>query len=180
VQRLFVAVDLPESVKTTLGQLQFGLPGARWVNPDNLHLTLRFIGEVDNGHADDIDAALGAVHAPPFQFELEGMGLFGTRRSAHTLWVGVATCRALEALKARVDTALSGAGLRPESRKFAPHVTLARLVGAHRDDIEGFIRDHAGALLPRPSVTADSFILYSSFLSASGAIHTPEAVYPLG
>jgi len=177
MHRLFVAIELPETVKDRLARLQIGLPGARWVSYDNLHLTLRFIGEVDSVQADDIYAALGRVHAAGFTIELCDLGLFPPRGMPHTLWVGVRRLPALEQLKGRIDGALIGAGIGPDDRKFLPHVTIARLHGVRAARL--------GALLgeivvdARASFEVRSFALFSSTLGHGGANYTVEAEFSL-
>jgi RNA 2',3'-cyclic 3'-phosphodiesterase len=175
--RLFVAIALPEGVRQHLGLLAGGVPGARWVDPENLHLTLRFIGEVDGGWADDIGAALGGVTAKPFDLTLAGIGHWGTRERATTLWAGVDKHPGLSHLHDKIESALVRLGLEPEGRKFAPHVTLARLSGSPDSRVAKFIADHNLFRLPPFRVT--SFTLFSSFLSRGGAIYTPEAEYAL-
>ena len=184
MHRLFVAIDLPENVKEALGDLQVGLPGAGWTSFDTLHLTLRFIGDVDTVQADEIDAALGTVRETSFEVVLAGLGLFGSRRRARILWVGVKPSPPLERLKHKIDAALSGAGVAHETRKFAPHVTLARLAGAGMAEVQAFIDQglvETGSVAPLADlrVPVTGFGLYSSILTSSGAIHTLEVGYPL-
>ena len=175
--RLFVGLGLPDDLRRRLAGLNGGVPGARWVTAENLHVTLRFIGEVDQGHADDIDTALGAVSAAPFEMRLQGVGAFGKGRKLHSLWVGVESDPALTALHAKVDRALVGAGIAPDDRKFMPHVTLARLKAAKPRRVEEFTAAH-GPFAAGP-VAVRAFVLYASMLSKSGAIYRPEAEYPL-
>lgn len=176
--RLFVAIDLPEDVRAQVAALCVGVPAARWVAPENLHLTLRFIGEVDEGRLHDIDEALSAVHATAFDVALEGVGCFPPRRAPKVLWVGVAKNGALVHLRDKVESALVRIGLEPEGRKYAPHVTLARLRTAHMGRIREFVsRNLSFRAGPFP---VRSFTLFSSFLSRQGAIHRAEADYPLG
>ncbi len=126
--RLFVGLRLPDAVRARLAILRAGLPGARWVEPHNMHLTLRFIGEVDEDVAAEIDVRLGAIVAEAFDLELAGLGTFGEGAKARALWAGVgAAVASLSHLQAKVDSAVVRAGLPPEARKFSPHVTLARL-----------------------------------------------------
>lgn len=127
--RLFVALTLPADVRERLRGLMGGLPGARWVPVENLHLTLRFIGEVDEGAAADLDAELARAPFTPFTLTLEGVGVFGASRRPRSLWVGVAPSAALDILQGRVEAAAQRAGRPAETRKFMPHVTLARLTG---------------------------------------------------
>jgi RNA 2',3'-cyclic 3'-phosphodiesterase len=154
-----------------------GVPGARWVRPENYHLSLRFIGEVENGVGDDVDAALGAVAAPSFALDLHGVGVFGKTGKARLLWAGVAPNPALLQLQAKVEAAVARAGLAVETRRFAPHITLARLSRAPAGRVEQFVVEHADFRAGPFPVTR--FHLYSSFLSASGAIYTKEADYDL-
>lgn len=175
--RLFVAIDLPEPVRERLGALCAGVPGARWIDPVNLHLTLRFIGDVENPVADEIDAALSGIHAPRFDLWLRDVGVFGRGRAARALWVGVDANDTLLRLQGKVENAVCAAGLAPEMRKFTPHVTLARLRNASAARLRRFVAEHTG--FTAGPVPVEQFTLYSSFLSSSGAIHTPEATYPL-
>jgi 2'-5' RNA ligase len=134
--RLFVAIPLPEPVKTQLALLQSGLQGARWIAPGNIHLTLRFIGEVSNDIAADIDLALADVSAPGFALQLDGIGNFGRGKRPHALWVGVAPSTPLTHLQAKVESALVRAGLDAETRKFSPHITIARLRDVRKGRVE--------------------------------------------
>jgi 2'-5' RNA ligase len=175
--RLFVAIALPEGVRQHLGLLAGGVPGARWVDPENLHLTLRFIGEVDGGCADDIGAALGGVVARPFELTLAGIGHWGTRERATELWAGVEKNPGLSHLHDKIESAMVRLGLEPEARKFSPHVTLARLSGSPDSRVAKFIADNN--LFRLPPFPVRTFTLFSSFLSRGGAIYTPEADYAL-
>jgi 2'-5' RNA ligase len=175
--RLFVALSLPEALRLRLAPLGGGVPGARWTSPENLHLTLRFIGEVENGVADDLDAALAGVSAPAFDLTLSGVGHFGKAAAARILWAGAEPNDALNHLQAKIETAVMHAGLPAEQRRFSPHVTLARLKRAPGNRVEQFVADH-GDFKAAP-ISIDHYTLFSSFLSSSGAIYTPEAEYPL-
>ncbi len=175
--RLFVAVSLPEEVRATLAVLANGLPGARWVDSDNLHLTLRFLGELDAGDAADVDAAFSHVRAPAFDMSIAGLGHFGEGRKPRALWVGVAANPALDHLHERIEQALVRAGLPPEGRKFKPHITLARFKSNPGARLPAYLAEHS-LVRTGPFPVAD-FKLYSSFLSAQGAIHQVEASYPL-
>ena len=175
--RLFVGLGLPDDLRQRLAGLNGGVPGARWVAAENLHVTLRFIGEVDRDHAADIDAALRAVVAVRFDLRLQGVGTFGRGRKLHSLWAGVESDPALTALHARVDRALVGAGIAPDNRKFMPHVTLARLKAAKPRRVDEFIAAH-GPFAAGP-VAVRAFVLYTSLLSKNGALYRPEAEYPL-
>lgn len=176
--RLFVGLELPEDMRQRLAGLGGGVPGARWVAPESLHLTVRFIGEVDEGRFEDIQVALARVKAPAFDLTLAGVATFGKAKKPHTLFVGVARNASLSALHAKVDRALVSAGLDPESRKYSPHVTLARLKDAAAPRLVGYLSAHA--LFRSAPQRIGHFVLFSSFLSKSGAIYKPEVHYPLG
>lgn len=175
--RLFVAIPLPGEVRVQLSLLQSGLKGARWVKPENIHLTLRFIGEAPMDEADDIGAALSGIQAPAFTLALDGIGSFKWGDRPNALWAGVEKSEPLAHLQAKVESALVRTGLPPGERKFAPHATLARLKHAKPPRVEAWIIDHV-AFHTAP-FAVDRFTLFSSFLSSSGAIYTPEAEYVL-
>lgn len=173
--RLFVALRFPDEVRRSLAALCAGVPGARWSNPDQFHLTLRFIGEVDGRTARAIGEELGSIVVPSFDLQLFGVGTFGDKRKANSLWAGVRPPPTLNRLQDKVDNAVLRAGLPPDRRKFMPHVTLARLNNAPFERVGAFLSHHA--LYSAPDCHIDRFVLYSSFLSSSGAIYTPEHVY---
>lgn len=175
--RLFVAISFPDEVRRSLATLCAGVPGARWVKPEQFHLTLRFIGEVDGRTAHAAAEELATVTMPAFELNLFGVGSFGDKRKTHSLWAGVRPNPALNRLQEKVDNAVLRAGIAPDRRKFAPHVTLARLKDAPVERLGAFLSHHA--LYAAPSFTCDRFVLYSSFLSSSGAIYTPEETYRL-
>ncbi len=175
--RLFIAIALPEDLRARLAALGNGLPGARWVSEENLHLSLRFLGELDGGEAADVDAALAGVRVPGFELGLEGISHFGKGRNLRALWVGVRPNPALMRLQAKIEQAAIRAGQPPEKRKFKPHVTLARFKSNPGGKLQSYLAEHA--LFRTEPFPVDGFTLYSSFLSASGAIYRPEADYPL-
>lgn len=175
--RLFVAIPLPELIRTQLFLLQSGLRGARWIKPENIHLTLRFIGEVRNDAAADIDRALVDINAPGITLQLDGIGNFARGKHPHALWVGVAKSEPLAHLQAKIESALVRADLGPEERKFSPHVTIARLKDIRKGRVEDWTAAH-GAFRSTP-FPVDRFVLFSSFLKSSGALYIEEASYPL-
>lgn len=132
--RLFVAIPMPAEIADRLAGLMGGLDGARWIHPDDLHLTLRFCGEVDGGTAEDLAGALAALRAPAFDLRLAGFGTFGSGRRLRALWAATAASPALELLQGRVEQAVRSAGLEAEGRRFVPHVTLARFAGGVADE----------------------------------------------
>lgn len=175
--RLFVGLPLPAELATRLEALGGGIPGARWIEARNLHVTLRFIGEVDEGMAAEIDETLAQLQAPGFSLTLDGFGTFGRTRPNH-LWAAVEKAPELLHLQAKVEAALARLGLVPEGRKYLPHVTLARFKDAPVGRIQDFIARnspfHGG---PWP---VDHFVLFSSHLGRAGAEYQAEAEYPLG
>lgn len=175
--RLFVAIALPEEHRRRLGALANGLPGAKWVSPENLHLTLRFLGELDGQQGGDIDMALEAIRSPAFDLTLEGVSHFGEGRKLRSLWAGVAANDALVRLHDKIEQTVIRAGLPPEGRKFKPHVTLARFKSNPGAKLHDYMAEHS--LFRAPPFRVEHFTLFSSFLSAGGAIYRPEAEYPL-
>ena len=175
--RLFVAIALPADLRARLAGLQQGVPAARWVDPDNLHLTLRFIGEADGDQAQDLDAALSQVRAARFAVTLAGIGRFGQGRRSRALWAGVEPVPELDRLRRKVEQAVQAAGFAPEGRKFTAHVTLARFKGDPGHRLHDYLARHA--LFDAEAFEAREFVLYSSFLSQGGAIYTPEVAYSL-
>ena len=161
--RLFVAIPLPDAVRHDLARLCAGVPGARWTPAENLHLTLRFIGDVDGGRYHDVAAALGAVDGAAFDLQLTAVGRFGDRRRARVLWAGVRPSAALINLQAKIERAVRRAGFAVEPRKFHAHVTLARLLGAPAGRVERYLIDH-DAYQSRRFPVAD-FVLFQSFLA---------------
>src|SRR5438132_2481334 len=136
--RLFVGIGFPPQLKLQLSSLCSGLDGARWVDPGNFHLTLRFIGETPEDVAADIDEALVRLRARRFTLQLAGTGVFGGGDKPRSLWVGVERCPELVALRDKVEQALVRVGLAPEPRKFWPHVTLARPTSPALDNPAAF------------------------------------------
>ena len=175
--RLFVAIDFPDTVNQRLASLAGGVRGARWLPPEQFHLTLRFIGEVGNDALADIAEALSAIRAAPFTVRLSGVGHFPPRGQPRVLWAGVEDNAALADLNRQIEARLRGIGLAPERRNFAPHVTLARLKQVSLGRVRDFLADHADYITE--SMAIDEFHLYSSTLGARGAVHLIEASYGL-
>ena len=175
--RLFVALIPPDDVLDQLLELERGLPGTRWLPAENLHLTLRFIGEVDGAQAHDIDESLAGLRMPAFSIRLQGVGQFGEGRKLRSLWAGVAPSPELARLRDKVGQALVRAGLEPERRKFKPHVTLARFHGNPGPKLHDYLAEQA--LFKSAAFGVERFTLFSSFLSGSGAIYRAEADYEL-
>lgn len=153
-----------------------GVPGARWQDDDQLHLTLRFIGEVDRPQADDIANALAVVDRPSPSIALAGTGSFDRKGQVHTVWAGIAADEALKQLHDRIERALIPAGVTPDQRAFKPHITLARL-NRHAGPVEPFLARIAGLTSARAKI--DAFILFESRLGHEGASYEAVARYPL-
>lgn len=176
--RLFAALDLPDYVAEPLLGLMRGVGGAKWRPRENLHLTLRFFGEVVEPTADDIDAALSSVadSTKPFELQLKGAGTFGGA-DPHSLWIGAAENAALTRLAADCERVARRSGLKPEPHAFKPHVTLAYLSNAPLDRVQSFIATHA--LYETPAFRVDRFGLYSSHIRKSApSLYRLEAEYP--
>lgn len=177
MHRLFVAIRPPAAIRSVLLGAMGGISGARWQSEDQLHLTLRFIGEVDRHRAGDIHAALGGIHQPPFEIALNGIGHFDRRGWPDAVWAGVAPHEPLHALHKKVDAALSRVGVAPDQRAFLPHITLARL--KRSSGPVGSLIEEAGGLASTP-FTVDQFALFESDLTPDGAVYSIAERYPLG
>ena len=175
--RLFIAIDLPAAIRNNLGAMSFGIPGAKWVDPQQIHLTVRFIGDVDGTIFLDIKEALTQVESPSFPMALKGVGHFPPRGKPRVLWVGIEQNPSLQSLKKRIDAILAGVGLAPEGRKFSPHITLARLKNSPVQKVANFLAGNG--LFSQEPFEVREFKLYSSTLTPKGAIHKVEKVYPL-
>jgi len=175
--RLFVAIALPEDVRTRLDLICAGVPGARWIEPESMHLTLRFIGEVPGDLAEDIDAALLQVSAPAFDLVLSGVDSFQSGGKVHTLWTGAAKQPLLVHLRDKVESALVRAGCEPERRKFKPHVTLARFRNPDSGRIAAFIQRHNPLSIGPFEVAA--FTLFRSHLGGQQPHYEALVDYPL-
>lgn len=179
--RLFVGLALPEALSEPLARLCHDLPCARWVDPENFHLTLRFIGEVDRHTAADIDDALQRITSPVFEMSLAGLGVFGHGRKTRALWArathGLRGSSDLTHLHNKVQSAVVRAGQPPEPRKFKPHVTLARFRDVQPDRIQSFV-EHNGLFRAGP-VTVDRFVLFESHMGKGGSVYEELADYPL-
>lgn len=175
--RLFVAIDFPEQIKQAIGRLAFGLPGAKWVPEDQIHLTLRFVGEVQGDVFKDLREDLHAVRAEPLNIQLRGLGYFPPRKTPRVLWIGLEKNDALAALRNKVESVAVKNGLEPEVRKFSPHVTIARLKDTPLQRLTNFLAGNN--LFALPAFYVSDFHLYSSMLTPKGAIHTVEQTYQL-
>ncbi len=174
--RLFVAHSLPDDVAQSLQRLQTGVPGARWQTREQLHLTLRFIGEVDGREMNAIHDSLSLIEAPAFSLTLHSVGQFGGKRPS-ALWAGIRPNEALMHLQRKIETALQRVGQPADRKRFTPHVSLARLRGTQPGHVMDYLTDHA--LYSSQTFPAGAFILYSSLLTSDGSIYRAERAYRL-
>ena len=173
--RLFTALEIPSEIVQSMAQLRGGLPGARWIDPENYHLTLRFIGDIDDALAEEIADLLGQVARPKFALRIDGLDSFGGNRP-RVVVAAVPPVAELVELQAEHERIMQRVGLQPE-RKYRPHVTLARL----RDTSSRQVADFLSLKQPfrSPSFSVSRFVLYSSRASVGGGPYVVEADYPL-
>jgi 2'-5' RNA ligase len=176
MHRLFVAIRPPEDIRDLLLDAMEASADFRWQDDEQLHLTLRFVGEVERPVADDLAAELSRVHAPPFDLRIAGTGRF-EQRSSGALWAGVEPREPVAALAAKVERASIAIGLEPERRGFHPHITLARWKGRRSREIASFLERTRG-LASEPFEVRD-FTLFESRLSRHGAHYESVTSYPL-
>ena len=175
--RLFTALEIPRDAALSLSLLRGGLPGARWVDVENFHLTLRFIGDVEGHVADEVANALDRVRRPTFSLSLSGVGQFGGKKP-HSIWAGVAASPDLFALQAEIERICQRLGLPADPRKFIPHVTLARLKNASPEAVANYLSARGNfATMP---FRVGRFVLMSSRDSVGGGPYIVEEAWPLG
>jgi len=174
--RLFTAIEIPRSIAERLTVLRSGLSGARWIDPEYYHLTLRFAGDVDGATARDFTNALGEIAVPPFELKLNGLGSFGGNRP-RAIFADLEPSLALETLQRATERAAREAGLPPEGRNFKPHVTLARLRGARPDAVATYLERQGG--VTAEAFPVSRFVLCSSRNSVGGGPYVIEAAYDL-
>jgi RNA 2',3'-cyclic 3'-phosphodiesterase len=177
VPRLFTGLEVPDTVVGQLTLLRGGVVGARWVEPQDYHITLRFVGDVDGGVARDIAETLSDTRRPKIPVRFEGLSWFGGDKP-RALVVKVKPEPALMDLQAEQERRLRRIGVEPETRKYTPHVTLARLRGVAQAAVADYLATR-GALLTE-SFTAERFVLYSARNGSGGGPYVVEAAYPLG
>lgn len=174
--RLFSGIEIPTAVARRLTLVRAGLSGARWIDPENYHLTLRFLGDVDGTIARDFAHSLGDIVAPPFELRLDTLGSFGGRKP-RAIFANVAPSSALESLQRAHERAARAAGLSPEPRNYTPHVTVARLRGTSSDSVATYLERKGGFSTEPFEVT--HFVLFSSRALVGGGPYVVEAAYPL-
>ncbi|MCR6501607.1 RNA 2',3'-cyclic phosphodiesterase [Shinella sp. CPCC 101442] len=174
--RLFVALEVPRNAAMSLSLLRGGLPGARWIDVENFHITLRFIGDIDGRTADEVVDRLDRIERPEFQLALSGMGSFGSKKP-HSIFAGVTQAPEMHALQAEVERICQRLGLPADPRKFTPHVTLARLRNVRPEDVAHYLSGR-GNFHTAP-FTVNRFVLMSSKESVGGGPYLTEEVFPL-
>jgi 2'-5' RNA ligase len=175
--RLFTGIEIPEDIGQSLSSLRGGLPGARWLDREHYHLTVRFIGDIDDRTGDEIADALGRVRRQPFALTFMGVDSFGSRKP-HAIIARVAPSAPLAELQAEHERLMQRLGLTPETRKYTPHVTLARLRGASGRQVADYLGLRGGFTAGPFQVRR--FVLFSSRDSTGGGPYVVEEEYPLG
>lgn len=174
--RLFTGIEVPPAVGEALSMLRGGLPGARWIDPENYHLTLRFIGDVDDMTAHEAASMLDQVKRPAFDLRFDGLDSFGGRRP-RAVFANLAPSQPLMELQAEQERLMQRIGLEPEGRKYTPHVTLARLRDASSRDVANYLAGRG--LFRTAEFRVSRFVLFSSRNSVGGGPYVVEASYPL-
>ena len=175
--RLFIALELPEWFRKELVKLRGGVPGARWVWQENMHLTLRFLGPTDGGQADDLASELGRIDMPSFYIAPSGAGVFESKGDVRALWMGMNTEEPLADLNAKIERACRRAGYPPETRTFKPHITLARFDGySNINRVSRFLERYAR--FHRESIRISGFSVFSSELRSPAPSYRVEADFP--
>ena len=174
--RLFTGIEIPAAIGQQLAMLRGGLPGARWIDPENYHVTLRFLGDIDDATAHEAASALGRIRRPPFALHFEGLTSFGGRKPRAVVAESTEP-QALMELQAEQERLMQRIGLAPEGRKYTPHVTLARLRESSSRQVADYLA--ARGLFRTPAFPVERFVLFSSRASTGGGPYVVEAGYPL-
>jgi 2'-5' RNA ligase len=174
--RLFSAIEIPQSIAARLTLLRAGLTGARWIDPENYHVTLRFIGDVDDVIAHEVASMLGRVRREAFELRIEDLKSFGGRKPRQIV-ATLGPAQALMELQAEHERLMQRVGLEPEGRKYTPHVSLARL----RESSSRQVADYLALRAPfrSPPFKVSRFVLFSSRAAVGGGPYVVEAAYPL-
>jgi 2'-5' RNA ligase len=174
--RIFTGLEIPPEIAAELSLLRGGLPGARWIDAENYHVTLRFVGDVDDQVAHEVASLLSAVRRTPFELRFDALSAFGGRRPRALIAAFAATPALLE-LQAEHERVMRRIGLDAEGRKFTPHVTLARLRETSSREVAEYLSTRS--LIGMPSFRVPRFVLFSSRASVGGGPYVIEAAYPL-
>ena len=174
--RLFTGLEIPADVAADLSLLRGGLPGARWIDPENYHLTLRFIGDIETGLAREVASMLGRVNRRPFEIRLQGLSSFGGRKPRAVV-ATAAPCPSLLELQAEHERLMQRVGLEPEGRKYSPHVTLARLRESSSRQVADYLSQRG--LFRSAQIRVERFVLFSSRASTGGGPYVIEESFEL-
>lgn len=174
--RIFTGLEIPPHVRESLAMLRGGLPGARWIDAENYHVTLRFIGDVDDTVAHEVASMLGRVRRAPFELRLEQLSAFGGRKPRAVV-MAVAPTPELTELQSEHERLMQRVGLEPEGRKYTPHVTLARLRDSSSRQVADYLASRA--MVGSLPFEVSRFVLFSSRASVGGGPYVVEAAYPL-
>lgn len=174
--RLFTALEVPREAALSLSLLRGGIPGARWIDVENYHITLRFFGDIDGRTADELVNRLDRIDRPQFTLSLSGLGAFGSKKP-HSIFASVTPSPEMFALQGEIERICQRIGLPPDPRKFTPHVTLARLRNTRLDDVVHYLSGR-GDFQTMPFM-AKRFVLLSSKESVGGGPYLTEEVFPL-
>lgn len=174
--RLFTGLEIPSSTALVLSLLRGGLRNARWIEPENYHITLRFIGDIDDRMADEVADALSRIRREALEIRLDGLGTFGNGKP-HSVYARVALTPALAELQAEQERIIQRLGLPPERRKYIPHVTLARCRGTTNEEVARWLSERG--TFRAPSFIAGRFVLFSAKASVGGGPYLVEEAYPL-
>lgn len=176
--RLFIAIDMPDELRGKICELRRNLPGTMWTNREQMHMTLRFIGDSDDEHFEKIRSSLSEIRFKPFHLEMTGSGFFPNERRPSVFWLGCMENPELSKLKDSIDDILEMNDVPRELRKFTPHMTIARLKEIPANQVAK-LREIYKDILPQKFPVGE-FILYSSVLTSDGAIHAREKTYMSG
>ncbi|EFO32653.1 2'-5' RNA ligase [Roseibium sp. TrichSKD4] len=174
--RLFTGLEIPAQTGLMLSMLRGGLRGARWIDPENYHITLRFIGDIDDRTADEVANALEKIRRAPIEICLDGLGSFGNGKP-HAVWARVNPSPELKELQAEQERILQRLHLPPERRKYTPHVTVARCRTSTNEDVAKWLSERGG--FEAPPFLAGRFVLFSAKASVGGGPYLVEEAYPL-
>lgn len=175
--RLFIAIEIPDNIKTAIGTMHVDIPDARWVPAEQIHLTLAFLGEVEEAAVGRLTEELARIQLPEFILGFSGTGCFPSRHRPRVLWIGMVPHPRLIALASRVRTAVLVCNIPQEERPFSPHITLARLKLAPSREFAAFLDRNQN--LKFPPFRVREFTLFQSRLTQHGAVHIPVRNFPL-
>ena len=175
--RLFIAIELPDDFKKIIGNLRADISGARRVNVEQVHLTLAFLGEVEDAVKDLLILELACINLPEFKLYFSGAGCFPDQHRPRVLWIGMEPNQQLQVLADRVRKIVIACGIAQDERTFSPHITMARFRSQPSRELDVFLEQHKKTLLPPFSV--QEFTLFQSRLTPQGAVHIPLRNFPL-